>query len=165
MEKVESIMKTLETDPNKEKTDSVVEVAPTVQTNATEDEIDVLVTKIVENSGLNRENVFVVEDHDRSISDTAEDNRKEVEVPLEVAREISEANVCDDKIDDIENAFEKSMDVEKKDAGVYKSKVVVLRNVGGSSTTNLGKVTPALPKRSVKLLAYLRSPFFAIFWI
>ncbi|KAK1380365.1 hypothetical protein POM88_027109 [Heracleum sosnowskyi] len=48
---------------------------------------------------------------------------------------------------------------------IYKvnSKVLVLRNVSGSGTSGLEKVTPAVPKRKIKLPAYLCSPFFQNF--
>ncbi|KAK1356942.1 hypothetical protein POM88_050198 [Heracleum sosnowskyi] len=85
--------------------------------------------------------------------------RSAEEFVLHVTRELYEVHVPDEPIDDLESAFEKSMDVDMKDAGVVKSKVVVLRNDGGSGTSGLGKVTPVVPKRKIKLPSYLRSPF------
>ncbi|KAK1367645.1 hypothetical protein POM88_033737 [Heracleum sosnowskyi] len=85
--------------------------------------------------------------------------RSAEEFVLHVTRELYEIHAPDEPIDDLETAFEKSMDVDMKDSGVVKSKVVVLRNDGGSGTSGLGKVTPAVPKRKIKLPSYLRSPF------
>ncbi|KAK1372770.1 hypothetical protein POM88_028963 [Heracleum sosnowskyi] len=73
---------------------------------------------------------------------------------LQVAREITNDNVPTETADEMENLFQKSMNVEMKDAGVYKSKVSVLRNVGATGTSGLGKVTPGLPKRAIKLPVY-----------
>ncbi|KAK1395259.1 hypothetical protein POM88_014315 [Heracleum sosnowskyi] len=85
--------------------------------------------------------------------------RSAEEFVLHVTHELYEIHAPDEPIDDLETAFEKSMDVDMKDSGVVKSKVVVLRNDGGSGTSGLGKVTPVVPKRKIKLPSYLRSPF------
>lgn len=39
------------------------------------------------------------------------------------------------------------------------SEVLVLRNGGGSGPSGLGKATPVVPKRKIRLPANLRSPF------
>ncbi|KAK1384761.1 hypothetical protein POM88_022496 [Heracleum sosnowskyi] len=85
--------------------------------------------------------------------------RSAEEFVLHVTRELYEIHAPYEPNDDLETAFEKSMDVDMKDSGVVKSKVVLLRNDGGSGTSGLGKVTPAVPKRKIKLPSYLRSPF------
>ncbi|KAK1354344.1 hypothetical protein POM88_047600 [Heracleum sosnowskyi] len=95
----------------------------------------------------------IAPDFDLSVAESAE------AFVLQVAREISNANPPNDTLDEIENAFEKILDAKMKDAGVYKGKVVLLRNASGSGASGLGKVTPILPRRSIKLPAYLRSPF------
>ncbi|KAK1360303.1 hypothetical protein POM88_044777 [Heracleum sosnowskyi] len=78
---------------------------------------------------------------------------------LQVAREITNDNAPTETADEMENLFEKSMNAEMKDAGVYKAKIDVLRSVGATGTSGLGKVTSGLAKRVIKIPAYLCSPF------
>ncbi|KAK1399126.1 hypothetical protein POM88_008989 [Heracleum sosnowskyi] len=95
----------------------------------------------------------IAPDFDLSVAESAE------AFVLQVAREISNANPPNDTLDEIENAFEKTLDAKMKDAGVYTGKVVLLRNASGSGASGLGKVTPILPRRPIKLPAYLQSSF------
>ncbi|KAK1365839.1 hypothetical protein POM88_041400 [Heracleum sosnowskyi] len=71
----------------------------------------------------------IAPDFDLSVAESAE------AFVLHVAREISNANPPNDTLDEIENAFEKTLDAKMKDAGVYKGKVVLLRNASGSGAS------------------------------
>ncbi|KAK1354912.1 hypothetical protein POM88_048168 [Heracleum sosnowskyi] len=88
----------------------------------------------------------IAPDFDLSVVESAE------AFVLQVAREISNVNPPNDTLDEIENAFKKTLDSKMKDAGVVK--VVLLRKISGSGASGLGKVTPVLPRRSIKLPAY-----------
>ncbi|KAK1354915.1 hypothetical protein POM88_048171 [Heracleum sosnowskyi] len=86
-------------------------------------------------------------------SKVAEDAPLVVEAIFEVANVVSEVAEVAPLI---EVAHEVAL-VDKKVASEHTSKVVVLRNTSGMS--GKANITPALPKRAVRLPSYFQSPF------
>ncbi|KAL8127962.1 hypothetical protein AgCh_014771 [Apium graveolens] len=105
----------------------------------------VLEVEVVAKDGEVGEKVLIME--------TVDDSNFQVDC------EVGEVYLPSEKTDSVKNASKMVNDIDMKDAGVYKSKVVQLRSSGETGNSVLGEITPALPKRKVKLPASLCSPF------